>query len=141
MPKKNVPLKPVREEDDSEDDDGVPMEAPFSPTDEFEVIGSMGLKDKSISKLNNSMLNSQDSYDLGPSKTKNTRASMNSSGLNSSVLIAPSGGMGLDLSPQVKKKINFETPSNKMAQSVMGGRPAPRQSHNVLSQSMDFGSG
>jgi len=94
MPRVNVPLKPVREED-SDDDDGVPMEAPFSPTDEFEVIGSIDLK-KAKNSLGGSMVSSSaDPYNMN---TKNQRASMGSSGLNSSVLMPQSSGM-IDLSP------------------------------------------
>jgi hypothetical protein len=63
---------------------------------------------------------------------------MGSSGLNASVLMPQSSAMDISLSPTIKKKPSTE---NKMAQSVMGGRPTPRQSHNVLSQSMDFGGG
>jgi hypothetical protein len=70
MPRVNLPLKPVREEED-DSDDGVPLEAPFSPTDEFEVIGSMDLKRAGTnSKLNNSMhmSSSSDAYNLSGSK-------------------------------------------------------------------------
>jgi hypothetical protein len=73
-----APLKPVVEEGSS-DSDGVPKEMPMSPTDEFEVIGSLDLKGKN-SKLNNSMLSSsQDVYNLG---SKNQRSSMGSNSLN-----------------------------------------------------------